>query len=131
MRADEDRIEMQGEGENRHRLKPARGQIVLAKDTYQKIAPSKPAPLPAKWAGLIGEYGWDHNILYILEKDGKLHALIEWFFLYPLEEVSADVFKFPASGLYDGEKLVFTRDRSGRATQVVAASVRFPRRQAV
>ena len=41
---------------------------------------------PAKWAGLIGEYGWDHNTLFILEKDGKLHALIEWFFLYPLEE---------------------------------------------
>ena len=40
------------------------------------------------WRGLIGEYGWDHNTLYILEKDGKLHALIEWFFLYPLEEVA-------------------------------------------
>ena len=25
--------------------------------------------------GLIGEYGWDHNTLFILEKDGKLWAL--------------------------------------------------------
>ena len=49
---------------------------------------SRPRPAaepPAKWHGLIGEYGWDHNTLYILEKDGKLHALIEWFFLYPLD----------------------------------------------
>jgi CubicO group peptidase (beta-lactamase class C family)/D-alanyl-D-alanine dipeptidase len=111
------------------RLRPAGDKIILDKVTYRKLPLTKPASLPAKWAGLIGEYGWDHNILYILEKDGKLHALIEWFFLYPLEEASADVFKFPASGLYDGEKLVFTRDRTGRATQVVAAGVRFPRRR--
>ena len=41
---------------------------------------------PARWDGLIGEYGWDHDVLYILEKDGRLHALIEWFFDYPLKE---------------------------------------------
>ena len=66
---------------------------------------------PSKWRGLIGEYGWDHNTLLILEKDGKLHALIEWFFLYPLTEESENVFKFPDYGLYHGEKLIFTRDK--------------------
>jgi serine beta-lactamase-like protein LACTB len=91
---------------------------------------SKPEPAPAKWLGLIGEYGWDHNTLFILEKDGKLHALIEWVFLDPLEEVSENVFKFPADrGLYIGEKLVFTRDKSGKATQVEAANVVFQRRK--
>jgi D-alanyl-D-alanine dipeptidase len=83
---------------------------------------------PERWAGLIGEYGWDHDILYVLEKDGKLHALIEWFFEYPLEEVSENVFKFPDWGLYDGEKLVFRRDAQGRATEVEAAGVAFKRR---
>src|SRR5207244_2026893 len=87
-----------------------------------------PAPVPAKWRGLIGEYGWDHNTLYILEMDGRLYALIEWFFLYPLTQEKADVFAFPDFGLYPGEKLVFTRDGAGRATKVVAASVRFARR---
>ena len=29
------------------------------------------ARLPSRWLGLIGEYGWDHNVLYILEKDGQ------------------------------------------------------------
>jgi len=77
---------------------------------------------------LIGEYGWDHDILYIFEKDGKLWALIEWFEFDPLEQVSENVFKFPARGLYDGERLIFKRDKKGHAIQVEAASVVFKRR---
>ena len=37
---------------------------------------------------------------------------------------------FPSRGLYHGEKLIFTRDADGRATQVEAASVVFKRRNA-
>ncbi|MEM7415328.1 MAG: serine hydrolase [Gemmatimonadota bacterium] len=88
-----------------------------------------PPAAPARWEGLIGEYGWDHNVLYILEREGQLHALIEWFFLYPLEEISQDVFAFPDWGLYHDERLVFERDGAGRATSVEAASVRFDRRE--
>ncbi len=107
---------------------PLDGAIVLGADTLRRVSEARPAPAPDRWAGLIGEYGWDHNVLYVLEKDGALHALIEWFFLYPLTEVEPDVFAFPQWGLYDGERLVFTRDESGRATQVEAASVVFSRR---
>ena len=56
-----------------------------------------------------------------------LHALIEWFYDYPLKEESENVFAFPDFGLYHGEKLIFTRDKTGRATQVEAASVRVTR----
>ena len=100
----------------------------INKDVYEKVPTEKPAPAPEKYAGLIGEYGWDHNTLVILEKDGKLWALIEWFFLYPLEEEKPDVYKFPESGLYLGEKMVFTRDKDGRATRAEAAGVPFERR---
>jgi CubicO group peptidase (beta-lactamase class C family)/D-alanyl-D-alanine dipeptidase len=110
------------------KLRVEKDRLVLKSDTFKRVRVARPKPLPAKWAGLIGEYGWDHNTLYILEKDGKLHALIEWFFLYPLEEVSENVFKFPPRGLYDGEQLIFTRDKQGRATQVKAAEVVFRRR---
>jgi CubicO group peptidase (beta-lactamase class C family)/D-alanyl-D-alanine dipeptidase len=89
---------------------------------------SLPPPPPARWDGLIGEYGWDHNVLFILEREGRLHALIEWFFLYALEEISDDVFAFPDWGLYHGERLIFRRGADGRATGVEAASVEFPRR---
>jgi serine beta-lactamase-like protein LACTB len=98
-------------------------------EDFRRVEAKKPAAAPQKWRGLIGEYGWDHNKLFILEKDGKLHALIEWLFLYPLKEESDDVFAFPDGyGLYHGEKLVFKRDKSGRATEVEAASVVFKRR---
>lgn len=90
--------------------------------------PEPPPEPPAHWLGLIGEYGWDHNELIILEHAGRLHALIEWYFLYPLTEVSADVFAFPPYGMYNDEQLVFERDATGRATRVVAASVPFARR---
>jgi CubicO group peptidase (beta-lactamase class C family)/D-alanyl-D-alanine dipeptidase len=103
-------------------------KLLVGKDVFERVAVGKPEPAPAKWAGLLGEYGWDHNTLYILEKDSKLHALIEWFFLYPLEEVSENVYKFPDFGLYHGEKVIFTRDANGRATKAEAANVAFLRR---
>ena len=102
--------------------------IVIGNETFKRVEVPKPQPAPVRWRGLIGEYGWDHDILYIFEKDGKLWALIEWFEFDPLEQVSENVFKFPDRGLYDGERLIFTRDKTGRATQVEAASVVFKRR---
>ena len=47
----------------------------------------------------------------------------QWFFDYPLSEISPDCFKFPDNGLYAGESLNFTRDSAQKATQVEAASV--------
>lgn len=99
---------------------------------FTRIPPleSLPNEAPIHFQGLIGEYGWDHNVLYIFEKDSKLHALIEWFFLYPLDEESKDVYAFPKTGgLYHGEKLIFTRNALGKAKQVEAAHVVFTRRQ--
>ena len=89
------------------------------------IPPAKPAK---EFLGLIGEYGWDHNVLYIYEKNEKLYALIEWVCDYPLTKIDDNTFAFPDHGLYHGEKLVFNRDKQARATGVVAASVLFKRR---
>jgi serine beta-lactamase-like protein LACTB len=102
-----------------------------AKTVYTKepTATTPPPEPPAKWKGLIGEYGWDHNTLFVYERAGKLHALIEWIEIDPLTEESEDVFAFPNQGMYHGEKLVFTRDKSGHATKVTAASVAFERRK--
>ena len=89
----------------------------------------KPPPPPARWQGLLGEYGWDHDTVFVFENGGRLNVLIEWIEFDPLSEVSRDVFKFPAHGLYDGEKAVFTRDRNGYATQVRVSGVTFKRRK--
>jgi D-alanyl-D-alanine dipeptidase len=82
-----------------------------------RIGP-KPAPAPARWRGLIGEYGPDDNTLIILEKDGKLCALFRRKELEQLDEISRNIFKFPTAGSRAQQRLVFTRDTRGRATQV-------------
>ena len=104
------------------------GQVKIGSRDYTRSEALKPEPVPERWKGLIGEYGWDHNILYVLERGGQLYTLIEWFFLYPLTEESPDVFAFPDFGLYPGEKMVFSRDGSGTATEVRASGVVFKRR---
>jgi len=111
------------------KILPRGDSLRLGKNIFQRVPIKKPKLIPEHWEGLIGEYGWNHNILFILEKDGRLHALIEWFFFYPLAEISPNVYAFPDYGLYHGEKLIFTRDPKGKATQVEAASVVFKRRR--
>ncbi|MCL4707573.1 serine hydrolase [bacterium] len=110
-------------------LPRGRDSLLVGERVFLRVAPHKPASAPDRWSGLIGEYGWDHNVLFIHERNGTLHALIEWFFSYPLQEMAADTFAFPNYGLYHGEKLIFTRAANGRATQVEAASVVFKRRE--
>jgi CubicO group peptidase (beta-lactamase class C family)/D-alanyl-D-alanine dipeptidase len=105
------------------------GRLLVGSDTLVRAAEERPEAAPARWAGLIGEYGWDHNTLFLFERDHQLWALIEWFFPYPLEEVDENEFRFPDSGLYAGERLLFRRDAAGRATEVEAASVVFRRRE--
>ncbi len=112
------------------RLSPsADGGMTIGSRAYRRVEVTKPAAAPSKWTGLVGEYGWDHDVLYILEREGKLHALIEWFYLYPLEEVAPDRYAFPRSGLYDGEQLRFIRPRpDAPATAADLEGLRFPRR---
>jgi len=104
-------------------------RLVFGQDTLNRAPrPPLPAEPPAAWRGLIGEYGWDHNVLFITERDGKLNALIEWFYSYPLTPVNDSTWRFPESGLYPGEDVVFRRDGGGRAHEVKAASVVWKRR---
>ena len=103
-------------------------RVTIGTDVFERVPTRRPTPSPKKWEGLVGEYGWDHNVLYIYERDGRLHCLIEWFTDYPLVEVSEDVYHFPDWGAYDGEPVVFSRDAAGRAVRVTAATVVWERR---
>jgi CubicO group peptidase (beta-lactamase class C family)/D-alanyl-D-alanine dipeptidase len=123
-------------GRRFHQLK--NGRIAVGKDTLQRlatpgsnivpIAEPEPAAANPEFASVIGEYGRDYDVLYVREKDGQLNALIEWFFEYPLERVSRDVYRFPKSGLYDGQEIVFHRGADGKATSATVATVVFNRR---
>jgi D-alanyl-D-alanine dipeptidase len=89
---------------------------------------AKPAPAPARWLGLIGEYGPDNDILYILEKDGKLNASFKRAEAEPLREVSRNAFVF-SGGAHANQRVEFTRDARGRATQVKLADTALARRR--
>ncbi len=104
-------------------------ELSLEGKTYRRVERLQPPPMPARYQGLVGEYGWDHNELFIYERDGQLHCLIEWFYHYPLTEISSDRFAFPDYGLYHGEELIFSLDDRGFATDVTAAEVKFQRRE--
>jgi CubicO group peptidase (beta-lactamase class C family)/D-alanyl-D-alanine dipeptidase len=110
------------------RIEPASGGINIDGRFLKKTETGQPRPIPSEWKGLIGEYGWDHDVLYITERDGKLTALIEWFEYDPLTEISKNVFKFPDHGLYDRETLTFTRDARGNAIAARVGYVDFKRR---
>lgn len=104
------------------------GSLKTGGAIFRRVETARPKPAPRAWEGLIGEYGWDYDTLYILEKDGKLTSLIEWYDYEPLEQISPDVYRYPARGLYDGETLTFRRDAKGRATEVKVGAVVFKRR---
>jgi CubicO group peptidase (beta-lactamase class C family)/D-alanyl-D-alanine dipeptidase len=110
------------------KVAPVPEGIRVESKTLPKLPTPVPSDIPAKWRGLIGEYGWDHDILYVFEKDKRLNVLIEWMEFDALTQVTDDVFNFPSHGLYDSEKAVFTRDASGNATQVQVSGVIFKRR---
>jgi CubicO group peptidase (beta-lactamase class C family)/D-alanyl-D-alanine dipeptidase len=104
------------------------GRLLYSDRAWTRVPEPKPSPSPSRFKNLIGEYGWDYNVLYIYEDRGQLWALIEWFDYCPLTEIAPNVFAFPEEGLYHGEQIVFETDGDHPATCAVAASVRFNRR---
>jgi D-alanyl-D-alanine dipeptidase len=102
--------------------------FLIAHVVFAFAAP-KPGPAPGRWLGLIGEYGPDSDILYILEKDGKLCASFKRAEPEPLNEVSRNVFTVAASGPHANQRLTFTRDRNNRATQVKLNNTTLQRRR--
>jgi len=101
-------------------------ELQIGDVTYQRLPGQPPAPPEVGLEELVGEYGWPHNTMYILEDHGQLVALIEWFFFYPLEQIEPNRFAFPDYGLYHGEEIVFERDEHGRIRGARTAGVWFP-----
>jgi hypothetical protein len=80
------------------------GKLKIGNAEFQRAPDPPPPPVPDRWKGLIGEYGYDHNVFYILEDRGQLYALFEWFYFFPLKEIGENEFRFPPDGLYQDER---------------------------
>jgi CubicO group peptidase (beta-lactamase class C family) len=95
---------------------------------YTRVGAYEPDPsVPARWRALIGDYGWPHNVMRISVLDGELWCQVEWFFFYPMTQVSQDVFAFPDYGFYSNEELHFRHDAGGAVVGADMATVFFPR----
>jgi D-alanyl-D-alanine dipeptidase/CubicO group peptidase (beta-lactamase class C family) len=97
-------------------------RVTIDGRSYGRTTAPKPKPASRRWNGLVGEYGWGYETLFVFERDGRLHALIEWLEDDALAEESDTVFAFPEGSMYAGERLIF------RAGAAVAGGVVFPRR---
>jgi CubicO group peptidase (beta-lactamase class C family)/D-alanyl-D-alanine dipeptidase len=95
--------------------------------TYRRQRSTIPQEATPAIKQLVGEYGWSFDKLYALEDRGRLKLLIEWFDFAELEQSSRDQFRFPASGLYDGENATFQRNAEGVLTGVRVGGVLFPK----
>jgi len=102
--------------------------FLLASNLVAQLPPT-PEPAPARWRGLIGEYGPDDDILIVLEKDGRLCAFFKRSQeLEILEEKDRDTFMFQVPGPHAQQRLTFERSRAGRATQAAVDAVVLKRR---
>ncbi len=90
---------------------------------------AKPEACKAEWLSLLGEYGWDHNVCQVLEKNGQLYLLIEWFASYALLDLGEGNYRLPDSGLYAGEPVSFQLNAQGQVQALVVGAVVFPRRR--
>ena len=93
--------------------------LIVNKKEFKRVVKNSNPDFPKEWLGLIGEYGWDHNILYVYEDSGSLWVLIEWIEKNKLIQESKSLFKFPKkTGMYKSEKLNFKINENGIATEV-------------
>lgn len=108
-----------------------RDELIIDGTSWKRVPVKKPAEPPAHWRWIVGEYGWDHNTLYLFEHHGQLWALIEWFYFYPLTEVEGkgEVYAFPDYGLYHGEEIHIRRNESSYVPEVIVADIEFKRRR--
>ena len=92
-----------------------------------------PAPPPASWLGLIGEYDTPLGMRLVREDSGRLQLADTVGDLAPLRERSANRFAVrPAAAKQllgrDADVISFTRDASGRSTAMLAGNARLARR---
>jgi D-alanyl-D-alanine dipeptidase len=100
----------------------ATAQLPDVSDLAKKVG-AKPAPAPDRYLGLIGEYVVGGTIVIVLEDGGRL-VVRQGRRLDALREISHNTF-----APQEGERVVFTRDKSGRATMMQYVGVPFVRRR--
>jgi len=88
-----------------------------------------PDTIPARWRGLIGEYGPDTTMRWFaLERDGRMYILDHRGNYVPLGERSDSVFEAPRVTAAVSGEVRFLRDSAGRATALQVSDMVMARR---
>ncbi|MBL8265033.1 serine hydrolase, partial [Steroidobacter sp.] len=95
---------------------------------YQRTEWARPPEANDELVGLVGEYGWFHNIVRVYERDGEAYARVEWSQHHKLERIGEDSYRFPSAGPYSNEELKFMRDERGVGMAVSLSGFVLPRR---
>ncbi len=106
--------------------KPSPGSDRLPDNTGKL---KKPAAAPARWRGLVGEYGPDDAILYVLEHDGRLCTLHKGAEFECLIETDQNSFRYVEESSRENQSVVFKRDSNDRATRITIRGEHLYRRQ--
>jgi D-alanyl-D-alanine dipeptidase len=106
----------------------ARGTTTGAPSTGSSAAvtlasTAAPAPPPARWLVLLGEYGDAAAWRIVAEQEGKLRLVDTALRVTPLTERGASEFVTDSGGI----PVRFTRDASGRATEMQLGDARLAR----
>lgn len=88
----------------------------------------KPAPAPARWRALVGEYGVDSTTACARESDGALQVLEHWRDTLTLRGLGDGRFEV-RTGADSGARVAFRRDRAGRAIELRIVDTVLPRRE--
>ena len=91
--------------------------------TVEVSRSTAPAPPPARWLGLLGEYGEGAAWRVAAEYDGKLRLVDTALRATPLTERGESEFVTDSGGV----RVRFTRDASGRATALLLGDARLDR----
>jgi len=100
-----------------------------SEERFERLPDKAPEKTAKRYLGLIGEYGGDHSVLQVFEKDGKLHIQLYWHLLFPLKPVGPDIYDFESDrSLFAGEQVRFDRDNDDRGTIAKVGQMTFKRR---
>ncbi|WP_419816590.1 serine hydrolase [Glacieibacterium sp.] len=103
--------------------------LELAGRRFTRAPWARPPEPQAELASLIGEYGWNYNVMRVYERDGRPYVRIEWTDWLPLRRIAADTYGFPTDrGLYPLEGLKFERGADGNVVAALLGGIRWPRR---
>jgi CubicO group peptidase (beta-lactamase class C family)/D-alanyl-D-alanine dipeptidase len=107
---------------------PAYQWLKVGTRTYRRTLWEKPPLPPKSLAQLFGDYGWDQQFVRVYERDGQPYVNIEGVEYSRMTPVDANSWAFPTDSLlYAREKLVFTRDKSGRGQSISLNGIVFNR----